>query len=66
MGIYSALAFLTLGATIFIYAGLGVRGPLLWVPMTALPPPAPSEFKIASVLVALALFGVSIGVHFLL
>ena len=31
-GIYAVVSFLTLGATIFMYAGKGVRGPVLWVP----------------------------------
>ncbi len=32
-GIYALSSFLTLGATVYMYAGRGVRGPALWVPI---------------------------------
>jgi len=32
-GIYALASFLTLGGTVYMYAGRGVRGPALWVPI---------------------------------
>jgi uncharacterized membrane protein len=33
MGLYSLVALATLGCAIWMYAGLGARGPALWVPL---------------------------------